>query len=118
MTCQTTTGPSMSIPYGNDKSWAIRATNPDGTDKNMTGYTLIFTVAKKTQSTEYLIEKTVSLSTPTQPIKGYLALSKADTAITPGKYVYDSSLWKDGLKQSSSVGTFSVDDVTNTDLIP
>lgn len=118
MSCTPQPGPTMTVKYGNDKSYPIRATSSDGTSKNMTGYTLVFTVAPTTQTDVYLIEKTPALSTPTQPVKGTLVLTAEDTTIDPGKYLYDSSLWKDGLKESSQIGDFVVEPVLNTDTTP
>jgi len=50
MACTTSNGVTISVPYGNDKTWSIYATNPDGTSKDMTGYTLVFTVAASEQT--------------------------------------------------------------------
>jgi len=121
MTCVQSEGPDIRVPYGNDKTWAIRATNPDGTDKDMTGYTLVFTVAQDSQhdnDPEYVIQKTATLDTPTAPVKGHLVLTAAELTELPGKYKYDKALWKSGLKQSSQIGSFYIDEVINTESAP
>lgn len=41
MACIDVRGATLTVPQGNDKTWAITATNPDGTSKDMTGYTLV-----------------------------------------------------------------------------
>lgn len=37
MACIDVRGATLTVPQGNDKTWAITATNPDGTSKDMTG---------------------------------------------------------------------------------
>jgi len=115
MACTTSNGVTISVPYGNDKTWSIYATNPDGTSKDMTGYTLVFTVAASEQTDTYLIQKTVTFATPTAPIKGYLTLTASDLTEPPGNYKYDKALFKDDLKQSSEIGDFVIEEVINTD---
>ena len=115
MTCEPSKGVTISVPYGNDKTWAIRATNPDGTSKDMTGYTLVITVYEGGNSDVYTFQKTVEFATPTAPIKGYLTLTAEDLTHPYGKYRYDKALFKDGLKQSSEIGDFIINQVINTD---
>ena len=117
MACKTSTGPTLSVPYGSAKSLPVIAT-VNGQDKDLTGYTLVFTVAAAPMSTEYLIKKTAVLDTPTEPVKGHVFLSAEDLSIPPGKYSYDSVLWIGGEKLSSKVGAFIVEPVVNTDTAP
>lgn len=115
MVCTVTQGPTITVPQGNDKTWEIRATNPDGSSKDMTGYTLVFTVSG---GDPYLIQKTAVLDTPTEPIKGTLTLTAEELDHPVGKYEYDKTLFKDGLKQSSEIGIFEIAEVINTDAAP
>lgn len=115
MACIDVRGATLTVPQGNDKTWAITATNPDGTSKDMTSYTLVFTVG---DAPTYDIQKTATLDTPLAPVKGHLVLTASDLNIPVGTYRYDYALWKDGLKQSSYVGDFIVSQVVNVDSTP
>jgi len=113
----------ITINRGNTFSGTVTVTNADGTAKDITGYTLFFTVKKNSNSdivtdSDAIISKTVtSHSDPTGGITT-ISLTSTDTTINPGTYFYDIK-FKDSTGtwvRSSNTDKFNVRGVTTNRL--
>lgn len=114
----------ITINRGNTFSGTVTITNSDGTPKDITGYTLFFTVKKNSNSittddSDAMISKTVT--SHTNPSGGISAiyLSPTDTSLNPGSYIYDIKL-KDASGswvQSSITDKFNIRGVASNRLV-
>lgn len=101
----------ITIPQGNDRAYEITVKNADGTDTNITGWTILFTVKNDLcePDVDALIAATATISSPTTSPQAYINLSASNTDIALGLYKYDLK-FKDGSGkvQNTDVGVFEV----------
>lgn len=83
------------ITRGDDVSFISSFFEDDGSPKDITGWTIFFTVKTKkdyfssTDDTNAVISKTITSHTDAVGGKTAITLSNADTDVTPDQYYYD-----------------------------
>ncbi len=104
---------------GDDVTFTVTVTDSDGNAVDITGTTIWFTVKKNKDDldSDALIQKEVTSHTnPTGGISS-IALTDADTGITPGQYFYDiQTVNSGGLVNTYGVGNFIVLQDVTTDI--
>jgi len=82
----------LSMYRGDTKAIALHFTNADGSDKDITDWTVFFTLKKSELDTDAEAKIVKNVTEHTVPLEGktQFTIEPADTLhLVPGKYVYD-----------------------------
>lgn len=103
---------SIAVKQNTDNSLKLHFSNADGTDIDITGWTVYFTVKAEIQGQPAFPE--ITITDHSDPAHGitYVPLSAAELAIEPGTYYYGiHPVDADGAARDSGLGMFIVEPV-------
>ena len=87
---------NLEIKRGDSKSYTLTFKDDDGALIDITDWTIFFTAKETVTDTDANAKISKDITSHTDPTNGetQIQLSPADTALTPGNYVYDIQIKK------------------------